>query len=199
MKDDAMGAVNQLFESYQQNYQLLISIKEISFANEYKDQQAKIYLLACASYFETKVTDTVLETLETNDCSLTHSFVAKKALARQYHTLFDWKGRNANSFFGLFGGDFRDFMKAKIKGDIELDSAIKNFLELGHLRNQLIHDNYALFRLNLTVEDIQKKFSSAHGFVQKINPLANEYRESLAQIQQAAAGGLDKGDGGIKK
>lgn len=175
-----MDTVNQLFKSYQKNYQLLLDLKEISFANGYKDQQAKVVLLACASYFETKVTDTVLETLGTNDCSMTHSFIAKKALTRQYHTLFDWKGKNANSFLGLFGDGFREFMKAKVKDDTELDAAIKNFLELGHLRNQLAHDNYALFRLNLTVEDIQNKFFSSNGFVQRINPLASEYRASLA-------------------
>ena len=65
MEDDALTAVNQLFDSCHENYELLISLGELSFATEYKSQFAKIVLLACASYFETKVTNIVLDVLDT--------------------------------------------------------------------------------------------------------------------------------------
>lgn len=177
--DDSLLAVNQLFDSFKENYELLINKNEISFATEYKGQFAKILLLACASYFETKIANVVLDTLDTKNCSLTHSFVSKKALSRQYHTLFDWKGKNANSFFGLFGEEFREFMKKKVIADEILNKSIKDFLELGHLRNQLAHDNYATFILSLTVEDINEKFISAQLFVSKIEPFSHEYRCNL--------------------
>ena len=116
-------------------------------------------------------------------CDLTHSFVSKKALSRQYHTLFDWKGKNANSFFGLFGEEFKEFAKLKVKDDDNLNVGIKNFLELGHLRNQLAHDNYATFILSLTVEDISEKFISAQSFVLNIEFLVNQYRASLSETE----------------
>ena len=176
MGDEALAAVKDLFSNYEENYKLLINIKEISFATDYKSQFAKVYLLACASYFEQKITDVVLESLSTKKCTLTHSFISKKALARQYHTLFDWKGSNANSFFGLFGDAFKDFMKKEIKEDEVLALSVRDFLELGQLRNKLVHDNYAMFILNLTTEDINEKFISAQLFVSKINLLMNKYR-----------------------
>lgn len=182
MQDEPLLAVNDLFSSYEKNYQLLIDMNEISFATDYKSQFAKVFLLACASYFEQKLSDVVLSSLSTKHCVLTHSFVSKKALARQYHTLFDWKASNANSFFSLFGEDFRDFMKQSIKEDESLKNAIKDFLELGQLRNKLAHDNYAMFILNLTVEDINLKFISAQSFISKIEPSLNEYREAQKNL-----------------
>jgi hypothetical protein len=179
--NDPLLAVNQLFDNFEENYQLLISKNEISFATEYKGQFAKILLLACASYFETRIANVVLDTLDTKNCSLTHSFISKKALSRQYHTLFDWKGKNANSFFGLFGEDFREFMKKRVTEDESLKNSIKDFLELGHLRNQLVHDNYATVTLSLTVEDINEKFISAQSFVSKIEPFSHEYRNNLTK------------------
>lgn len=177
--NDSLLAVNQLFEGFKENYKLLIGKNEISFATEYKGQFAKILLLASASYFETKMTNVVLDTLDTKNCSLTYNFLSKKALSRQYHTLFDWKGSNANSFFGLFGEGFKEFMKKKVTDDQVLHESIKDFLELGHLRNQLAHDNYATFILSLTVEDINEKFISAQFFVSKIEPFSDEYRNNL--------------------
>ena len=183
MEDDALVAVNHLFDSCHENYKLLIDIGEISFATEYKSQFAKVVLLACASYFETKVSNVVLDVLNTKKCVLTHYFVSKKALSRQYHTLFEWKGKNANSFFALFGEDFKEFVKAKVKDDDILDTGIKNFLELGRLRNQLAHDNYAMFVLSLTVEDISEKFISSQSFILNIESLVNEYRDSLRETE----------------
>lgn len=179
MEDDALRAVNDLFDSSHEIYEWLMKQEQVSFATEHKGQFAKIVLLACASYFETRVTGVVLDVLDTKKCTLTHNFVSKKALSRQYHTLFDWKGKNANNFFGLFGKDFKEFAKVKIKNSDILSDSIKNFLELGDLRNQLVHNNYAMFSLNLTVKDISEKFASAQSFVSNIKPLVNEYRDSL--------------------
>jgi len=177
--DDSLVAVNELFTNCDKNYKLLLEIKEVSFATEYKGQFAKVVLLACASYFETNVINTVLKSLNTSGCQLTYNFVLKKALSRQYHSLFDWKAKNANNFFSLFGEGFKDFMKAKVKEDEALNLGIKNFLELGRLRNQLAHDNYATFVLELTVEEIQEKFLSAMFFTEKIESHCKEYRASI--------------------
>ena len=176
MQNDSLLAVKSLFDSCHENYQLLIEKNEVSLATEYKGQFSKVVLLACASYFETKVTSALLDGLQTKNCKLTHSFISRKALKRQYHTLFSWDGRNANSFFSMFGEAFLDFMKKKVERDVNLDLAIKNFLELGQLRNQLAHDDYALFVLDLTVENISEKFESAQYFVDSIGTSFQEYR-----------------------
>lgn len=178
MADNELLAVDQLFQDYEINYQLLLDKQEISFANDYKNQFAKIVLLACASYFESKLTTVLLDTLNTKTCSLTYAFISKKALTRQYHTLFRWDDKNANSFFGLFGEDFKSFTKQKTKENKVFDKAIKDFLELGRLRNQLVHGNYATFTLNLTVEEIQQKFISAQFFISHFKHLADEFKDN---------------------
>ena len=60
-----------------------------------------------------------------------HALVRNKAVSRQYHTWFEWRGSNANSFFGLFGSDFRDFMKARIRRDGDLDDSVARFSSSG--------------------------------------------------------------------
>ncbi|MDM8546267.1 HEPN domain-containing protein [Candidatus Venteria ishoeyi] len=178
MEDDALIAVEELYKSYINNYHWLEKANEISFATEYKGQFSKVLLLACASYFETKICNVILDVLDTKKCKLTYSFITKKALSRQYHTLFNWRDKNANSFFGLFGEDFKKFMIKKVKEDENLNSSIRDFLELGNLRNQLAHDNYALFVLGLTSEEIYDKFTNALSFVISIEPLSKEFQNN---------------------
>jgi len=175
-QDDALIAVEQLFNNYEENYNSLMQSNEISFATDYKNQFAKVILLACASYFETKVVSTVIDSLNTESCPLTYNFVSRKALKRQYHTLFSWDAGNANSFFSFFGEEFKKFMGERVKEDEGLKSSIQDFLLLGSLRNQLVHDNYAMFSLELTVEDMWEKFENAQQFVFNIKNMTNDFK-----------------------
>lgn len=176
VKDDALIAVEQLFNGYEENCRTLIKSNEISFVTDYKNQFAKVILLACASYFETKVVNTIVESLNTKDCTLTYHFVSRKALKRQYHTLFSWDASNANTFFSFFGEEFKKYMVTRVKEDENLKSSIQDFLLLGSLRNQLVHDNYAMFSLELTVEDMWAKFENAKKFVFNIKNMTNEFK-----------------------
>lgn len=175
---DNEASVLDMFSSYKQNVDLLMLHKEFSFAMEYKSQQAKVVILASASYFESRLVSIVLKSLNSNNCQLTDNFIAKKALARQYHALFSWESKNANHFFSLFGDKFKSFMLNKTTDNI-LRSEIESFLEIGNLRNKLAHNNYAVFTLDLTVEEIENKHLSAARFVEKIPDFFNEFRRSL--------------------
>lgn len=91
--------------------------------------------------------------------------VRKKAVERQYHTYFQWGGKNANQFFSLFGADFLEYMKSLIKSDKQLELAVEAFLELGELRNRLVHQNFGTFALEKTVDEIFKLYKSANVFI----------------------------------
>ncbi len=182
-KDDALIAINMLFDGYEKHYEFLMQRGEVSIASDYENQFAKVALLACASYFEVKVTDVILEALVQGGCRLTYHFISKQALARRYHTLFSWDGRNANNFFGLFGDDFKGFVTNKLRDDDELKLSIRNFLELGALRNKLVHDNYATFNLQLTAEDIKSKFDSACLFLVGVRKHVDDFRMQEALIE----------------
>lgn len=173
----ALDLITNQYNDFCGNYSFLLKNTQISFANEYKSQFSKVMLLSVASYFESAIIKTIKEALNPSDCTLTDEFISKKALARQYHTLFDWDKRNANKFFAFFGDDFKQFMINKINQDRELESAISSFITIGSLRNQLAHQNYASFNLQLTAEEIHNKFQEANNFfVSRIKDFIVEFR-----------------------
>lgn len=85
---------------------------------------------------------------------------------RQYHTYFEWDGKNANKFFALFGKDFKNQLVQKIKKEPTLDIALKAFLELGNMRNCLVHQNFANYTIDKTAKEVYDLYQEAMIFVQ---------------------------------
>ena len=56
-------------------------------------------------------------------------------------------------------------MKEKIRGNRELDDAIRAFLEIGNIRNELVHGNYADFQLSKTADEVYGLYRAATEFV----------------------------------
>jgi hypothetical protein len=52
-----------------------------------------------------------------------------------------------------------------VKEDIDLDSAIKSFLELGNERNKLVHQNFADCTIEKTAEEVYKLYQQATLFI----------------------------------
>ena len=130
----------------------------------------KSLLLAAASYFERRMTETVLSFVEdaTNGNVRVTALVRSKAVSRQYHTWFEWDTNNANKFFALFGNDFRDSMKRRIRDDDELDDSVRAFLEIGRERNRLVHQDFGAFTLEKTTEEIHALYRRAMRFVEAV-------------------------------
>ncbi|MCH9012708.1 MAG: hypothetical protein IIA68_06575 [Proteobacteria bacterium] len=155
---------------------------EISLKSTADDNLRKALLLATTSYFEHRMTDAVLSFVShiTNGHVLITSFVRNKAISRQYHTWFNWDKKNANSFFGLFGIDFREFMKEKIKNDDELEVSIQAFLELGNDRNRLVHQNFGSFSLEKTSDEIYAQYQKAMKFIDAFPGALREFTIATA-------------------
>ncbi len=102
----------------------------------------------------------------TNDSDVLVSFVRNMAIERRYHQWFNWKARNANQFFGAFGSAFREFMEGKVRADPGLAHSISEFLQLGSLRNQLVHQNFAQFNIPMTAAEIFDSYKKADEFVE---------------------------------
>ena len=133
---------------------------------------AKTLTVAAASYFEVRLTQIIIELYRdmTQGVEALEQFVKSQAIGRRFAQLFQWEqnrrpGRNANSFYRMFGDGFSDYMQQKIREDRELDEAVRAFLEIGNLRNQMVHGNYADFRLDRTVEDVYALYAKASIFV----------------------------------
>ena len=169
--------VDRLHENFADLLAVLDKAGEVSLRAVADENFRKSLLLAAASYFERRMTETVLSFIEdtTNRNVLVVALVRNKAVSRQYHTWFQWGTNNANSFFGLFGNDFRDFMKQRIKDDAQLDDSVRAFLELGGERNRLVHEDFGAFTLEKTTEEIHALYCRALHFVEAIPGALREF------------------------
>lgn len=143
----------------------------ISFFVKYNDQFRKHLLLACASLFETMITDRIKTFCSQHGNKLLMEFVSNQGLKRRYHTLFSWeqngKSYNAKTFFKFFGQDFSVYASEKVIA-LNLEEAIHDFITIGLERNKLVHQNYVQFTSELTADEIFQKAESAYKFVDKL-------------------------------
>jgi hypothetical protein len=150
------SAIEKLFLENKDLLYYLRDNRQVSFQSQLDDTFKKVLLLACASDLEHKVMDILTDftTRASNYCVPLVSFIKNKAISRQFHTYFDWEGTNANKFFSFFGEDLKKEIKSDISLDDNLDEGIKAFLEIGNVRNTMVHEDYATFYLDKTAEEV---------------------------------------------
>ena len=171
--------VGSLMEEHNALVALLPS-QEISLRVSVDAAFRKTLLLSAASYFEVRMSEAIINVFseETNHSEALVEFVRVKAVERRYHDWFDWDKRNANKFFSAFGSSFRSFMEKRVTEAGSLQEAIRAFMEIGALRNQLVHKNFALFPLDKTVPEIFEMYQKALGFVDAFPDDLREYLRS---------------------
>ena len=137
----------------------------------------KSLVLSAASFFEAALTQTVIELFEegVDGNEMLVAFVRAKAVERRYHDWFAWDSRNANRFFGAFGDEFRDFAKAKIVDGTMRPEWVRAFLQLGQMRNELVHRNYVAQTVELTEDEVMKLHDQALEFVGSFGDVVREY------------------------
>jgi hypothetical protein len=153
---------------------------EVSLQIAAADNLRKALLLAAASYFEHRLCQLVMEFIKekASGCTLIEQFVRNKAIARQYHTWFKWDDTNANQFFGLFGSEFRAAMADRVKASDELRLSIRAFLDIGNERNRLVHQDYATFPLEKTMDEIYSSYKKAQLFLDSLPLALRDYDSS---------------------
>lgn len=194
-------AIDRLYEEAAAVIRTLQQSPEVSLQVIAGDHFRKALLLGAASYFEQRVCACVLGFVrERSDGSLlVESFVRNKAVARQYHTWFQWEARNANYFFGLFGSRFKALMEKRVDESDELRAAIRAFLEVGSERNKLVHQDYATFSLEKTFDEIYFLYQTALRFVDVLPIALRDCTDDVDEDDQGAGSGHDgdKGAGEI--
>jgi len=185
-----MSMINKLYLDYLELIKFLRKHQEISFENTVRGNFEKVFIIAVASFFEKEIKNLIIKYTEnnTNRNELLVNFIRNKAVSRQYHSFFDWTANNANSFFGLFGPGFKSFMKEKVNNDQKLQDSIRAFLGLGDLRNKLVHNDYASFTLDKTVEEIFNDFKLAEYFLHSLDEAFANYIKEDTQQAGAADG-----------
>ncbi len=172
--------IDRLQAEFSECLKFLENEGEISLKSMADDNFRKALLLSSASFFEYKITGIVIDFITESSSSnaLVISFVKNRAVNRQYHKWFSWNDKNANSFFALFGSDFKSYMVSKVKEDSELKEAIVAFLELGNERNRLVHQNYATFTLEKNSEEIYNQYKKALYFLNFFSTSLREFLKS---------------------
>jgi hypothetical protein len=174
--------IDSQYAEFKQLVSILDGQGEISLRASLDSVTRKALLLSAASLFESFLVNDLIAFCE--ECAgpdqLVSALVRNKALKRQYHTLFDWTGKNANAFFGLFGERFADHMKQCVDADEQLAAAVEAFIVLGRTRNDLVHRNFATFPLEPTADEIYQLFRRASHFVDLIPQKLREVRAGAA-------------------
>ncbi|ARB27678.1 hypothetical protein HX787_25060 [Pseudomonas tolaasii] len=165
-----MDVVHMLYSQVRELDDFLLGNGEVSLKSVADSNFRKSILLASASFFEKEVTDLVLDYTKkiTNNDSRLVSFVHKKGLTRQYHSLFSWEAKNCNAFYALFGEEFKAYFSDLVNQDQALEGAVKSFIEVGAERNRLVHQNFGSYTIEKTSEEIFGMHTNALRFVQKL-------------------------------
>jgi hypothetical protein len=174
-----MTAVEVLNNEYSSIIQFLDQSQQPSLSSDLNKYFKKVLILSAASYFEHEIQNILVEFISTasNDNPKVISFLKKKAISMQYHTYFTWgeknepdkPGKNANTFFSLFGDEFKTECEKEVKANAEIDKKVKSFLEIGHLRNILVHSNFAALNFDTkTTSDIYELYKNGLLFVEYV-------------------------------
>jgi hypothetical protein len=180
--------VDALYGEYLAIVQMMDRYGAVSFRNTLNDNFRKTLLLCAASHFEFKIAaDVVSFCAEISKGNpLVPSLVKNKAVSRQYHTWFNWNSDNANTFFAMFGEEFKAHMAHILNNDENLAKSVSDFLELGRERNRLVHQDYGSYFLEKTAEEIFQLYASALMFVEFIPKALRDYSAQLENSVQTA-------------
>jgi hypothetical protein len=162
--------VQEVFDDHAAIVAHLQNAGELSYSTTLESTFPKVMLLAAASNLEEQVKAAVITFVRqtARDSEEIVNFLRNKAIERQYHTFFQWDGKNANQFFGLFGENFKQRMKEVVDADPELGQSIRDFLDLGNARNTLVHGNYAAAAMDKSARDVLSQYHSACVFVRRL-------------------------------
>ena len=182
-----MNPVEQLKHEYQLIAEYLEATQQISLLSDLNKNFRKVLLLSAGSYFEHKVTSILSDFArsKSNDDRIVN-FLEKQAISGKYHQLFDWgkkdkpdePGKSANTFFKLFGENFKAQIDTEIKvvstdtpeekeNREKIKSSMEAFIEIGHLRNILVHSNFADYNYDQkTTDEIFQLFQKAEPFIE---------------------------------
>ncbi len=176
MTTSAATLIDRVYSEQKELIAFLLHQGQISYSQTVDAFLSKTLLLSSASYFESRIANEISDFASnvSNSNEALVSLIRNKAIERQYHTYFSWRegDRSANPFFAMFGTSLKDSAKKDLK-DTELSLAASAFLELGELRNLLVHENFASFPLDKTADEIYSLYTGALRFVSYIEGKLN--------------------------
>lgn len=159
--------IRDFIVDYSDLKKFLTENSQITLMTSVENHFRKVFLLSCASYYENDIQEIIKSFLAKHSYDeKVVCFATNKGISRQYHTYFKWDDSNVNSFLGLFGSEFKTKISAELKTNEEMNNCMKAFLTIGNERNKMVHENFLLYQLEKTFEEIQKLNEDALKFVE---------------------------------
>lgn len=158
-----MNEVERIHEELKAIGQIVGASNDVSAITDYGAHSAKALLLAGASYFERRIISSIEDHVNTVTMSdVVRHFVLHQAVERKFFALFDFNAdtKNINAFLSKFGPAYNKWAK----DDIKLAGVEKSqlyFLNFCRLRNSLVHNNYATYDINKTLDEVWAEFAKA--------------------------------------
>jgi len=142
---------------------------EVSLLRTVDDTFRKTLVLSAASLFEQQISEAIQSycARKSSSDACVIALIRNKAVKRQYATYFDWDNASAGPFFTLLGDDIGQNLKKESKID-PLKSSLEAFLELGSMRNRLVHQNFAGYVFDSTNKEVYALYQRASVFVDKV-------------------------------
>ncbi len=179
--------IDSLFADGQTLSAILLEKSEPSLISNLAAIQSKVLLLSSASWFESRLSEAMRQfaSIHSKQHSGIQNIIRVKAIERQYHAWFDWDKKTGSKFYNLFG-ECGEHLKAKISSSINLQAGEKAFMELGLLRNRLVHENFVAFPLTATASDLYTNYQKAELYITwLISEITNPDFGRKAQAQPA--------------
>lgn len=152
---------------------------QLSLLRSAEDNSRKSLVLSAASLFEHRITEAILSYADrasgSNGCVT--SLIRNKAVKRQFHTFFDWEKKKAGPFYTLLGEELGGKLKADCANSPGKEQ-VEAFLEVGNLRNCLVHQNYAEFLLDKSADEVRQLCDNADKFVAQVEALLSSPQPS---------------------
>ncbi len=145
-----LGLIENYYAEQNSIIELLYLHGEVSLAQTAQNLFAKSLLLIAASHFEDQLKHVVTSGVAArsgNDPYI-NTFFKMRGISYQDHAWFDWDKGNANRFYSFFGKKFAEAMKSAIEADGNLSECVTSLVKIGDLRNQIVHNNILVFKLD---------------------------------------------------
>jgi hypothetical protein len=162
-----LGLIETYYAEQNSIIELLYSRGEVSLAQTAQNLFAKSLLLIAASHFEDRLKNVVTSGVAArsgNDPYI-NAFFKMRGISYQYYAWFDWDKGNANKFYSFFGKQFAEAIKSTIEADEALSECVTSFVKIGDLRNQIVHNNILVFKLDDTPSQVLERIKMANAFI----------------------------------
>lgn len=167
------AVVTALVADHESLREFLLQKSEISFASVLEATTPKLALLSAASWLEARLQEILVAYYESILPAAPHAvtFVKNAGIERRYHSWFEWDRSNSNKFFALFGPDFKRLCAEEVRTSDTFELQMRSFMQIGSLRNSLVHGNFASFYLDKSAVEVDELFRNAVGFLNELSKL----------------------------